>query len=64
MVASSSEFVATQGELQASKHDKFAVPLYRSRREYRAACERAGKGGKRIEHCTDVEDYQLPRALR
>jgi orotidine-5'-phosphate decarboxylase len=38
-------------ELQASEHDKFAAHLYRSRREYRSACERAGKGGKQIERC-------------
>jgi hypothetical protein len=27
-------------ELQASEHDQFAAHLYRSRREYRSACER------------------------
>jgi hypothetical protein len=37
--------------LQASEHDKFAAHLYRSRREYRSACQRAGKGGKQIERC-------------
>jgi hypothetical protein len=26
-------------ELQASEHDKFAAHLYRSRKEYRSACE-------------------------
>jgi hypothetical protein len=36
-------------ELQASEHDKFAAHLYRSRKEYRSACERAGKSGKVIE---------------
>ena len=36
-------------ELQANEHDKFAAHLYRSRREYRSVCERAGKGGKQIE---------------
>ena len=36
-------------QLQAREHDKFAAHLYRSRREYRSACERAGKGGKQIE---------------
>ena len=35
-------------QLQASEHDKFAAHLYRSRREYRSACERAGKGGKQL----------------
>ena len=38
-------------ELQASEHDKFAAHLYRSRQEYRSACERAGKSGKQIERC-------------
>jgi hypothetical protein len=36
-------------QLEASEHDKFAAHLYRSRREYRSACERAGKSGKQIE---------------
>ena len=36
-------------QLQAREQDKFAAHLYRSRREYRSACERAGKGGKQIE---------------
>jgi hypothetical protein len=38
-------------QLQASEHDKFAAHLYRSRREYRLACQWAGKGGKQIERC-------------
>ena len=38
-------------ELQASEHDAFAAHLYRSRREFRFACERAGKSGKAIERC-------------
>ena len=38
-------------QLQASEHDKFATHLYRSRREYRSVCERAGKSGKPIERC-------------
>jgi hypothetical protein len=38
-------------QLQASEHDKFAAHLYRSRREYRSACDRSGKGGKQIERC-------------
>jgi hypothetical protein len=33
-------------ELQASEHDGFAAHLYRSRREYRSACQRAGKSGR------------------
>ncbi len=38
-------------ELQANEHDKFAAHLYRSRREYRSVCQRAGKSGKQIERC-------------
>jgi hypothetical protein len=38
-------------ELQASEHDRFAAHLYRSRREFRSACQRAGKSGKQIERC-------------
>jgi hypothetical protein len=36
-------------QLQASEHDKFAAHLYRSRREYRSACDHSGKSGKPIE---------------
>ena len=38
-------------QLQSSEHDRFAAHLYRSRREFRSACERAGKSGKQIERC-------------
>ena len=38
-------------QLQASEHDRFAAHLYRSRKEFRSACERAGKSGKQIERC-------------
>lgn len=38
-------------ELQASEHDGFAAHLYRSRRNYRSACDHAGKSGKQIEPC-------------
>jgi hypothetical protein len=41
-------------QLQASEHDKFAAHLYRSRREYRSACQRAGKGGKQIECIAEI----------
>jgi hypothetical protein len=44
-------------ELQATEHDKFAAHLYRSRREYRSACERAGKSGKQIERCV-ISSFQ------
>jgi hypothetical protein len=49
-------------ELQASEHDKFAAHLYRSRREYRSACERAGKGGKQIERCV-ISTFQVAESM-
>ena len=42
-------------QLQASAHDRFVSHLYQSRREYRSACGRAGKGGKQIERCVIVD---------
>jgi len=45
-------------QLQASEHDGFAAHLYRSRREYRSACQRAGKGGKQIERCV-ISAFQV-----
>jgi hypothetical protein len=38
-------------QLQSSEHDAFAAHLYRSRREYRSACDHSGKSGKQIERC-------------
>ena len=49
-------------QLQAREHDKFAAHLYRSRREYRSACERAGKGGKQIERRIHLDIFRSPRA--
>jgi hypothetical protein len=46
-------------QLQASEHDRFAALLYRSRREYRSACQRGGKSGKQIERCPDSLTYHL-----
>jgi hypothetical protein len=37
--------------LTGSEHNKFAAHLYRSRREYRSACDSSGKSGKQIERC-------------
>jgi hypothetical protein len=48
--------------LQASEHDKFAAHLYQSRREYRAACERAGKGSKNIERCI-ISTFQVAESM-
>jgi hypothetical protein len=36
--------------------------LYRSRREYRSACERAGKGGKQIERCV-ISTFQIAESM-
>jgi hypothetical protein len=49
-------------QLQASEHDKFAAHLYRSRREYRSACERAGKSGKQIERCV-ISSFQVAESM-
>ena len=47
---------------QASEHDAFAAHLYRSRREYRSACERAGKSGKPIERCV-IATFQVAESM-
>jgi hypothetical protein len=49
-------------QLQASQHDKFAAHLYRSRREYRSACEQSGKGGKKIERCL-ISTFQVAESM-
>jgi hypothetical protein len=49
-------------ELQAREHDKSAVHLYRSRREYRSACDRSGKGGKQLERCL-ISTFQVAENL-
>ena len=49
-------------QLQASEHDKFAAHLYRSRREYRSVCERAGKSGKQIERCV-ISTFQVAESM-
>jgi hypothetical protein len=49
-------------QLQASEHDAFAAHLYRSRREYRSVCERAGKGGKQIERCL-ISSFQVAGSI-
>jgi len=49
-------------ELQASEHDKFAAHLYRSRREFRLICERAGKSGKPIERCV-ISTFQVAGSM-
>jgi hypothetical protein len=49
-------------QLQASEHDKFAAHLYRSRREYRSVCQRADKGGKRVERCV-ISSFQIAESM-
>jgi hypothetical protein len=49
-------------QLQASEHDKFAAHLYRSRREYRSVCQRAGKSGKQIERCV-ISSFQVAESM-
>ena len=49
-------------QVQASEHDAFAAHLYRSRREFRSACERAGKSGKQIERCV-ISSFQIAESM-
>ena len=54
--------VGRNDSIEASEHDKFAAHLYRSRREYRSACERAGKSGKQIERCV-ISTFQVAESM-
>jgi hypothetical protein len=49
-------------DLQRSEQDQFAAHLYRSRREYRSACDRSGKGGKQIERCL-ISTFQVAESM-
>jgi hypothetical protein len=49
-------------QLQAREHDKFAAYLYRSRREYRSACDRARKSGKVIERYL-ISTFQVAESM-
>jgi hypothetical protein len=49
-------------QLQASEHDKFAAYLYRSRRQHRSVCQRAGKSGKQIERSV-ISTFQVAGML-
>jgi hypothetical protein len=49
-------------QLQANEYDKFVAHLYRSRREYRSACDRAGKSGKQIERCL-ISTFQVAESI-
>jgi hypothetical protein len=60
------EVQQTVGQLlaqpQASEHDKFAAHLYRSRREYRSACQRVRKSGKQFERCV-ISTFQVVQSM-
>ena len=49
-------------QLQASEHDAFAAHLYQARREFRSACERAGKSGKAIERCV-IATFRIAESM-
>jgi hypothetical protein len=49
-------------QLEASEHDSFAAHFYRSRREYRSACQRAGKSGKQIERCV-ISSFRIAESM-
>ena len=49
-------------QVQASEHDAFVAHLYRSRREFRFACERSGKSGKAIERCL-ISTFRIAASL-
>ena len=49
-------------QLEASEHNRFAAHLYRSRREYRSACQRAGKSGNQIERCV-IATFQVAESM-
>ena len=50
------------GLLESSEQDRFVSHLYRSRREYRLVCQRAGKGGKPIERCV-ISTFKIAESI-
>ena len=42
--------------------DRFGSHLYQSRREYRQACETAGKSGKQIERCI-ISSFRVAESM-
>jgi len=44
------------------ERDRFVFHLYQSRREYRRACETAGKSGKQIERCV-IATFQIAESM-
>ena len=59
-IRQSVEHLLTQ--VQKSEHDAFAAHLYRSRREYRSACDHSGKGGKQIERCL-ISSFKVAESM-
>ncbi|MGA9577877.1 MAG: hypothetical protein WBV90_09670 [Terrimicrobiaceae bacterium] len=49
-------------KFKASEHDAFAAHLYRSRREFRSACQRAGQSRKQIERCV-ISTFQIAQSI-
>jgi transcriptional regulator with AAA-type ATPase domain len=49
-------------QLQRSEHDAFAAHLYRSRREYRSACDHSGKSDKQIERCL-ISTFKIAESI-
>ena len=49
--------------LESAERDRFVSDLYQSLREYRSACERAGKSGKQIERCV-ISTFQVAESLQ
>jgi hypothetical protein len=49
-------------QLKTSEHDAFATHLYRSRREYRSACDHSGKSGKQIERCL-ISTFKIAESI-
>ena len=48
--------------LESSQGDRFSAHIYQSRRDYRRACEIAGKSGKQIERCV-ISTCQVAQSL-
>jgi hypothetical protein len=44
------------------ERDRFVSHLYQARRQYRRACETAGKGGKQIERCV-ISTFQIAESM-
>jgi hypothetical protein len=49
-------------QLQPASMPLFAAHLYRSRREFRSACQRTGKSGKQIERCV-IPTFQVAEGM-